>query len=602
VLRKANMRVHSILIKNFGPFKILNELILGPLATIVGQNDVGKSNILRALQVFFEERKIEESDVHNAAKIDDDVVIEVAFTILPEKIELEEGFETTLQDEMLIDSSNFLRIRKIYPCNNPAKFDVLLLIKDFSDDNYAGLSNLKEKDLNDRCKVVGIDVAKSGRGITNLGKRQALRNKARTDGIQLVDRELPLTTKDDLWKKINSLLPEFVLFETDTKLGVGETTFQSQFRPIVKTAAEQSDVVDAKDTFTGVISKALQKEIDKIFLHLQRHTDVFSRLSVKPEFFWDKAVSFQIYGKDQFEVENSLDHRGSGIRRLLMVAFFQYLAEREQETQGNFVFAIEEPENCLHPGLQRELVRSFYRLVEGGYQVIVTTHSPVITAAPPIEDLALIVREAGEAKAIQTPNLDLSYVAEQLGIEPSDQITGYNACIFIEGPTDIIFWTIIAKKFKDAGMITADFDDLRIGFVICGGETLKNWIDLRAMKRLNRHFSAIVDSDRKSHIYEVPGRKLEWKRKCEEQGGKFFILRKREIENYLHQDAITRSGRVLIPYDDFTDMKSIFGENVYKVISDMSCEEIMERDCYIENDVEHHEILEIIRSIISSIN
>jgi len=398
---------------------------------------------------------------------------------------------------------------------------------------------------------------------------------------------------------IVSHLPEFVLFETDTRLGVGETKFQSQFRPIIKTAAEQSNVVEAKDTFTGAIGKALQDEVDKIFERLQLHTDAFTGLTARPAFSWDKAVAFQIYGKDQHGIETSLDRRGSGMRRLLMVAFFQYLAERGHESGGDFVFAVEEPENCLHPRLQRELIASFRQLVNEGYQVIVTSHSPVFAGSSPIEDLALVVRETGVARAIQTPDLDLSDVAEQLGVEPSDQITGYHACIYVEGPSDIDFLKNVALKLKEANHVDADFDDKQIGFVLCGGGTLKHWINHRAMSRLNRHFGAVVDSDRKSQQHNVPERKLNWKRECESQGGVFFILRKREIENYVHPDAITRSRRTLALYDAFTDMKEIFGRNVFKVIKDMSCDEILEMDRYEECNVEHHELKEIVQAFLS---
>ncbi|MFZ5822690.1 MAG: ATP-dependent nuclease [Chloroflexota bacterium] len=587
------MRIHSIRANNYGPFYILEEVKLGPLATIVGQNDAGKSNILRALQLFFEGRKIEEEDVHNGASSTDNVVLEVTFTSLPDKIELEEGVETTFQEEMLVDKDGNLRIRKIYPRGNLAKYSICLITKDFEDDRFAALPILKEAELNQRCEAIGIEATRSGRGVTNKGKREALKARGLKEGIQLIDRETMLTTKDDLWKTIASLLPEFLLFETDTKLGVGETTFQSQFRPIIKTAAEQPDVVDAKNAFTGAIGRALQGEIDKIHERLQRHTDVFNNLTVKPDFSWDKAVSFDIFGKDQYGVENSLARRGSGIQRLLMVAFFQYLVGRKKDNGGDFIFAVEEPENCLHPGLQRELVLSFRRLAEEGYQVITTSHSPVFAGASPIEDLALVVREAGVAKAIQIPELDLAKVAEQLGVEPSDQITGYNACIFVEGPSDIEYWTTIAQKLKEAGRTDTDFNDRNIGFVMCGGETLKYWIDLRAMGRLNRHFGAVVDSDRESPQHDIPGRKKNWKQKCEAQGGIFFILKKREIENYLHRDAIIRSHRDLVAYDDFSDMKKLFGENVYKVISDMSCAEILDSDRYQEGDVERHELEEI---------
>lgn len=319
-----------------------------------------------------------------------------------------------------------------------------------------------------------------------------------------MQRALSLSVKDDLWKRILFYLPEFILFETETKLNIGETSFQSQFRHIVKMTAEQPNVADAKEKFTSLISQSLQHEIDKIFKYLQRHTNVFNNLKVRPEFFWEKAVILDILGTDQFGVENSLERRGSGVRRLLMVAFFQYLAEREHGIKRDFIFAVEEPENCLHPRLQRQLVSSFQQLVREKYQVIITSHSPVFVGASPVEDLVLVVRENGVAKTIQTPCLNLSDIAEQLGVEPSDQIIGYNACIFVEGPSDVFFWKTVARKFKEAGLVNADFDDRQIGFIIHGGDTLKHWIDQQAMKRLNRRFGVIVDSDRASAADHIP--------------------------------------------------------------------------------------------------
>ena len=595
------MRVHSIYAENYRPFARLEEVRLGPLATIVGQNDVGKSSILRVLQLFFQSRpEIEEMDVHYHADPDENVIAEVAFTSLPQKVELEEGVETTLQDEMLVDPDGRLRIRKTFGRGDRAGLAITLVTHDFEDDRFFGLAALKERELNERCRSVGIDAPKAGRGITNKDKREALRGKARGDGVGLGPRELSLTTKDNLWKSIAHLLPDFVLFETDTRLGVDQTTFQSQFRPVVKAAAEQPDVVEAKDAFTGAIGQALQGEVDKVFERLRRHTDAFVGLTARPEFSWDKAVAFEILGRDQHGVENSLDRRGSGMRRLLMVAFFEYLAERARDNRGDCVFAIEEPENCLHPGLQRELIASFRQLAGQGYQVIVTSHSPVFAAESPIEDLALIVREAGAARAIQTPHLDLLDVAEQLGVEPSDQIIGYNACVFVEGPSDIEFWQTVASKLKDSRRVDATFGDKQIGFVLCGGETLKHWVNRRTMCRLNRRFGVVVDSDRKSPQDNVPGKRENWKRECQSQGGVFFILRKRAMENYLHRDAIARSLRCTpVPYDDFTNMKATFGDKVYKVIKDMSCDDILEMDRYEENGVEHHELLEIAQEFLS---
>jgi len=594
------MRIHSITVKNYRPFKVLPNVRLGQLTTIVGKNDTGKSSMLRAIQLFFEKKpKIDVSDVHDGTSPDEDLIVEITFTSLPENIEIEEGIETTLRDEMLLDKDGHLRIRKTYPSDKPTNLRISLITWDFQDELFAGLPNLKESELNRRCKDVDIDVTKAGRGITNKSKREALRIKAREKGVEIKEYELKLLSRDELWKYIELLLPDFDLFESETKTDVSETSFQSSFRPIVKTAAEQPNVTDARNNFTGAIGKALQEEVDKIFERLKRHTDDISALTAKPVFLWDKAVSLQLYGKDHDGIDKPLEKRGSGIRRLLMVAFFEYLAEKKEEKTNNVIFGIEEPENDLHPSLQRGLAQSFRQLADLGCQIIVTSHSPVFAGVAPIEDLILIVREKGIAKTIQYPKLDTGEIAEQLGIEPADQITSYRACVFVEGHNDIVFWKTVACKLKEGCYVSASFEHKEIGFVPVGGSNLKCWVGIRAMKRLSRRFGVVVDSDRKNQADSIPQRKLNWKNQCEQDGGSFFILRKREIENYLCPNAIKESGRNLQQYDDFTDMKKLFGKNVIKVIKHMTPNEILHMDKYEENGVEHHELKEIVETLLN---
>ncbi len=589
------MRVHSISVTNFRSFKVLEEITFGPLTTIVGKNDVGKSNILRALEIFFAAKpNIVDSDVH--VNCSEDVTIEVAFTDLPEEVELESGVKTTLGEEHLLDATGTIRVRKVFPRNNLSKPSIHLIVEDYKDDDFSFLSKLKEPELNKRCQALGVDAQKSGRGITNKSKRLAIRQTAQERSITFDTREIALSSKDDLWQSIQKLFPEFILFPVDTKLGVSETTFQSQFRPIVKEAASDESVGKAREDFTSAISERLQAEVSLLHNQLKRYTDAFVNLHAVPDFAWDKAVSFDILGEDKQGIEQSLERRGSGLRRLLMVAFFQYLANKKKP-DSNYIFTVEEPENCLHPGLQRELINSFVELTLRGFQVILTSHSPVFAGASPIEHLALVTRESGVASAIQYPVLRLDDVAAELGVEPADQVTGYHACIFVEGPGDILFFNTIATKLKEAGVIKNSFKDKKIGFVMCGGECLKHWISRQAMKRLNRRFAVIVDSDKKSREANIPQKKMNWKKSVEEDKGLFFILNKREIENYLHPDAIRRHGITVRTYDDYCDMKSLFGKNVIKAVQKMTADEILERDKYKKNGSELHELKEIIEEL-----
>jgi len=542
-------------------------------------------------------------DIYDGSVATDEVFIEVSFTGFPPTLEIEKNVDTTLEDENLVDADGKLRIRKSYSRANPEKFDISLLALDYDDDAFLGLALKKEADLNSACADCCIDVQRSGRGITNRDKRIALRDKATSDGIGKSLRAISVDPKSELWKAIRNSFPEFVLFETDTKLGVGETTFQSQFRPIVKNAAEAPNTQQYRDAFAGSIEDALQDEVDKIFDCLQRHTDAFQALTAKVSFTWDKAVSFDIFGGDGLDTERSLEQRGSGLRRLLMVAFFQYLTERKLTGTNDVIFAVEEPENCLHPGVQRELVASFSELAQLDYQVIITSHSPVFAGSSPVGDLALVVREAGEARSIQAPDLDLRQVAVELGIEPCDQVYGYSACVFVEGKDDIVFLKTIANTLKSAGHISATFDDKRIGFINCGGDNIKYWVSTRAITDLSRRFGVMIDSDKKSGSYTVRKEKLNWKAECENCGGVFHILRKREIENYLHKDALARAAITDLDFDDYTDMKAKYGKNVISYLADMTCDEILESDLYQDaNQTPHNELKEVIESFLGLVS
>ncbi|HEX6541851.1 MAG TPA: AAA family ATPase [Ktedonobacterales bacterium] len=591
------MRVHSMRVENYGPFARLEEITFSSLSTIIGRNDAGKSHTLKALQIFFGRNKLEAGDVYDSAGATDQVVVEVSLTALPETLDYE-GSPLRLADERLLDAEGRLRVRKTFPCAGPYDRPSLALIaQDFADERFCGLLALKERELNERCASSDVPLIDGKRKLTAAEKRAALRAIAQEQQLPLIERVMPLSARDELWKSIEAQLPRYELFETDTRLGVGETSFQAQFRPIVRAATEEATVVAARDAFTESINRALQTEVDAIFDRLRRHTAAFSGLTVRPAFSWEKAVSFEILGTDEHGVQRSLDQRGSGMRRLLMVAFFQYLAEKTLERDHNVIYAVEEPENCLHPGLQRELVTSFRALADEGAQVILTSHSPVFAGASPLSDLVLIERTGGVARATQGPDPDT--VAEELGVEPADQITGYSACVFVEGRDDVFFWRTLAQKLKESGHIRADFDDLRIGLMPSGGHNLKHWITLRAMGRMNRRFAMIVDSDRFSAAHDVLPEKLQWKRECEQQGGACYILHKREIENYLHPDALARAGHRVVAYDDYTDMKQIYGRRVIETITHMTGDEVLAMDAYEDCGAVCHELRDIIEAMLA---
>src|SRR5690606_37405091 len=96
-----------------------------------------------------------------------------------------------------------------------------------------------------------------------------------------------------------------------------------------------------------------------------------------------------------------LNKRGAGVRRLVVLAFFQAEAEKKRQersegvNQAPVIYAVEEPETSQHPNFQRAIIEAFKGLVEGGDQVILTTHVPGLAELLPIDSIRFIDRPTG---------------------------------------------------------------------------------------------------------------------------------------------------------------------------------------------------------------
>jgi len=85
-------------------------------------------------------------------------------------------------------------------------------------------------------------------------------------------------------------------------------------------------------------------------------------------------------------VLTSLEHKGSGVRSGLVAALLRYLAEHSETST---VFAVEEPEAFLHPGAQEAVRDNLRRLADrDDMSVLLTTHSPFMV---PREADAIVV-------------------------------------------------------------------------------------------------------------------------------------------------------------------------------------------------------------------
>ncbi len=528
--------IKEITVRNLRAFEDSGVIRLASISPIVGKNDVGKSAILYGLKWFFEPPKkggIPLNEIHGHNE-NAQTTIEVAFdpSKLPTtELKLDARNPTTLKQENLVDEDGLLRLRLTLSSRTCGPLEAF--IYDIDDPELFGLALLKQQDLLELLNNRGLPAVAAG-SETNVEKRDALRKHAMSTGVKMKRDWINIS---DYEKEFRSLLPQWSFFTDEARYGIGETNVQNQFKGVVDRVIRGLSVADEIDERARA---AVQEEFQKVFNHLLRMTDTVAGIDASTIVDWKKAVSsITLEWVDPFGVRVPYEMRGSGVRRLFMVAYFQYLAlgDMLEEQKPRYIFAIEEPEVHLHPGAQRLLIESFNDLAEAGHQIIFTTHSPVFAAMSDINSLTLVEREEMAAKVFQTPNLDITQVATELGVEVSDRLVGKNYVVLVEGKGDAEFYGEALDQLYTAGYTA--LDPTKVIFLQCGGkDNLKYAVMSKSMDEVGLCWSVIFDSDRKSQG-DSPCKEAQDIYDCHLETCKLVhILKRTCLENYLDRNAI----------------------------------------------------------------
>jgi predicted ATP-dependent endonuclease of OLD family len=161
--------------------------------------------------------------------------------------------------------------------------------------------------------------------------------------------------------------------------------------------------------------------------------------------------------------------------------------------EANSMICIEEPENHLHPGLQRLLLKYLQEL-STKTQVMICTHSPIFASQPDISNVLLVSKDAEGATQIEPVNEANVYrIIDELGVKPSD-ILDFDTIVFVEGKYDV--------KIFEGFKLTLLKSEENVGFVDAGGWTnmayFANSKILRSLKPPREVF-VIFDGDTEKH-------------------------------------------------------------------------------------------------------
>lgn len=125
----------------------------------------------------------------------------------------------------------------------------------------------------------------------------------------------------------------------------------------------------------------------------------------------------------------SLERKGDGVQSLAAIALLRRAA-MDRGQNRTFVLAVEEPEAHLHPFAIREL-RSVLGLIAEDQQVVLTTHSPLL--ADPLHVDRNVIVEESKAKAARS----IADVRESLGVRLADNLQSARLALVTEGQFDV---------------------------------------------------------------------------------------------------------------------------------------------------------------------
>lgn len=602
------MKLEKIKLKHFRGYNTETEITISELTAFIGKNDAGKSSVLEALEIFFNNKSVVcDRDDLNINSSDNNIEISCVFSDIPDEIIIDVAHPTTLASEYLLNADNNLEIKKIFSATTAKpKEKIYIICNHPSIANGNDLLSLKRTQLRERADGLTIPHEDYNRNLnssireaiwTNIGQL----NLARTE--LLVDKEDTKSVYDTL----KLYLPIYALFQSDRQSKDDDKEVADPMKIAVQRALAELNV-ELEHIKNEVRNRAIDTANRTLAKLKEMSPDLADELipSFKTEPKFDSQFKLTIRSEENIPINK----RGSGIRRLILLNFFRAEAERRsaEGSTNNVIYAFEEPETSQHPDHQEMLIQSFIQLSNSGNsQILLTTHTPALAGLLPLESLRF-VEKVGNERSIELGTDDVfEKIADALGILPNPIAKDATGILLLEGKSDITFVKHAANELKNGGHLTDTFEDKKIALVPIGGcGNLKHWQTLKLAEQFNIPYCVLLDSDKGTNEEQ---KNIDLIAALKADGIKAYATRKREPENYIHLDCLDLPAGSTFSFTDVCDAKVLIGaekvsrkQNVIENYwTKMNLSQIREMESYQEDGVDKFEFTEMFTDFLSII-
>ena len=467
---------------------------------IIGPNNEGKSNIMRALVCAL-----------NILRF---------FTESTKTLQLD-GKTITLPKTILMHDM-FYEWEKDYPIplkhtrgSKENKKSIFILEFELNDEENSNFRTLTLTNLKDPVIPIRLEVSEANIRFTLNIPGHFYKKASKTKMIQIANF---------ITNKINICYIDAERTASTAAESIGGL-LDMQIRQIQENDDYKKLLQQLRQLYIPTLEKTSDKvnELLKNFIPSINGTKITLDDNIYPQRFY-RRHSFSVEINDG--VNTPLERKGSGLQSMIALFLAQYVSETLHKSE-NFILAIDEPESHLHPQGIHDIKKILDDIALNN-QVIIATHSPLLAETNnPHKNIIVKDNYAQEAEHIKK-------VRDTLGVHPTDNLISAEMVLLVEGASDENMLPHILSL--QSAVLKDAIRDHRLVIQSCGGtHQMGHYVNFMRNQLCNIHVFVDDDEAGKQFIREM-------KQKGNIKESEFTILRmpglpNSEIENLFKPDV-----------------------------------------------------------------